>query len=435
MATCTRVELRKMKDKNKTRYVKYYYDDGTVVERVGGSKSWRNNNPGNVVWGPGRIGKDGDGIARFPDLSTGRKARKLLFMLGGKFYDRASAREMIRGLYDKDGHQINGTGYAPKYDKDGKVINDPDAHADFVRQYFRKYYRVKHNEDMDIEKTKIRDYTPEMQDVLEEAQEAYEQFKEGTVRKYDATGRLVGNASGESFPDNAAASSRWTLGTSAQAGGRFVPDHDERPNALGPIDPAIWDHGAPPIGPNSATPNAYLGPVGRPNALGPIPPMWEPSALPIGPNQLAGVSPLNLPPAAASPPFHYSPSGVRGPSSPAQPASVSLGYPTRPLPSDSPLFPRRNLLEPAGSMSPWGQPQSGRDGSLVPSPRNVFGPWPGTPLEGPPDLPQSGSRNVFGPWPGSYPAGWKNLPYPDLERLLRLYPGPYAPSGQTWPPG
>ena len=244
MATCTRVESGKMKDDKKTRFVKYYYDDGTAVERVGGSKSWRNNNPGNVAGGPGQIGKDQDGIAIFPDLSTGRKARKVLFMPGGTFYDRNSAREMIRGRYNKDGRQIDGTGYAPKYDKKGKIINDPDAYADFIRRYFRNHFRAEYNTDMDIENIKIRNYTPEMQDVLRNLQ-AREGFSEGTVLRYDAGGRLVGNATGESFPDNLTPSSRRSLRASAQAGGPFVPDHAGRPNPLGPIPPT-WDPGAPP---------------------------------------------------------------------------------------------------------------------------------------------------------------------------------------------
>ena len=46
-------------------------------------------------------------------------------------------------------------------------------------------------------------------------------------------------------------------------------DLTRRPNALGPIPP-MWDPGAVSTGENSATPGAYLGPVGRPNALGPI---------------------------------------------------------------------------------------------------------------------------------------------------------------------
>ena len=210
-------------------------------------------------------------------------------------------------------------------------------------------------------------------------------------------------------------------------------DLARRPNALGP-PPPTWDPGAPPTGPNSATPNAYLGLAGRPNALGPIPPMWDPGALPTGQNRLASDSPMNLPPVWANPPFQYSPNGVRGPVPSGQTAPASLGYSTWPLPSDSPPFPRRNLLEPAGSVSPWGQPQPGRDRSPAPSPRNVFGPWPGTPLEGAPDLPQGGSRNGFGPWSGSDLPGRRNLLDPDIERLLGLYLGAYAPSGQAWPP-
>ena len=143
-------------------------------------------------------------------------------------------------------------------------------------------------------------------------------------------------------------------------------DLAERPNALDPIDPAIRDHGALPTGENSATPDAYLGPVGRPNALGPIPPMWDPSALPAGENPLTGDPLLHGPGASSNLPFQHSPSGVTGafPQGPPVPP-VPADYPTRPLPSDSPLFPRRNAFsEPAGSVSPWEQPQSGRDGSL-----------------------------------------------------------------------
>ena len=203
-------------------------------------------------------------------------------------------------------------------------------------------------------------------------------------------------------------------------------DLTRRPNALGPIDPAIWDHGAPPTGQNSVTPDAYLGPVERPNALGPLPPTWGPGALPAGENPLTGDPLLHGPGASSNLPFQHSPSGVTGAfpqGPPAPPSPVPADYPTWSLPSDSPLFPRRNLLEPAGSMSPWGQPQSGRDGSLVPSPRNVFGPWPGSYLEGPPDFPQSGSCNIFGPWPGSDLPERRNVLYPDpdLMELLGRY--------------
>ena len=98
----------------------------------------------------------------------------------------------------------------------------------------------------------------------------------------------------------------------------------------------------PASGPFSAF--SYLDLARRPNALGPIPAMWDPGAPPAGQNPLTGDPPLNLPSASANLPFQYSPSGVTGPSSPAQPASAPMGYPTWPSPSDSPLFPRRNVL-------------------------------------------------------------------------------------------
>ena len=163
--------------------------------------------------------------------------------------------------------------------------------------------------------------------------------------------------------------------------------------------------------------------------------MWDPGAVPTGLNRLAGDPPMNLPPASANQPFQYSPSGVTGAfpqGPPAPPSPVPADYPTWALPSDSPLFPRRNSLsEPAGSMSPWGQ----GNGTPVPPGFNLLGPWPGTSLEWSPDPPQSGFRNVFGPWPGSDLPGGRNVLDPDREWLLRLYLDKYASSGQTWPPG
>ncbi len=181
---------------------------------------------------------------------------------------------------------------------------------------------------------------------------------------------------------------------------------------------------------------SYLDLARRPNPLGPIPPTWDPGALPTGQNRLVGDSSMNLPPVWANLHFQYSPSGARRPNPPGQPASAPTGYPARPLPSDSPLLPRTNpFLEPARWVTLWGQPESGGNGSPVPPGFNLLGPWPDAYPEGSPDLLQSGSRNLFGPWPGSYPAGRKDPLYPDIERLLGLPPGAYTPSGQTWPPG
>jgi len=63
--------------------------DGTIQKRMG-SRSWRNNNPGNIIAGPGMVPtKDvGNGMkyAVFPDLATGEKARAdLLFKSTHKY--------------------------------------------------------------------------------------------------------------------------------------------------------------------------------------------------------------------------------------------------------------------------------------------------------------------------------------------------------------
>jgi len=59
-------------------------DNASPDQKSGGSRSWRNNNPGNLEYGPfaksmGAIGSDGR-FARFPTYEAGRKAQeKLLF--------------------------------------------------------------------------------------------------------------------------------------------------------------------------------------------------------------------------------------------------------------------------------------------------------------------------------------------------------------------
>ncbi len=58
--------------------VLYKYDNGQVSRRSGGTRAWRNCNPGNLRLTPfsrenGAIGKAG-GFAVFPDVETGRRA-------------------------------------------------------------------------------------------------------------------------------------------------------------------------------------------------------------------------------------------------------------------------------------------------------------------------------------------------------------------------
>ncbi len=65
--------------KNDLRIV-YFRADGSSAIYLGGRRNWRNNNPGNIGYGDGKlvkrlgaIGKAG-GFAVFPDYETGRKA-------------------------------------------------------------------------------------------------------------------------------------------------------------------------------------------------------------------------------------------------------------------------------------------------------------------------------------------------------------------------
>ena len=56
----------------------YVGNDGNIYEASGGSRAWRNNNPGNLEYGKfargnGAIGTDGR-FAIFPDTATGFNA-------------------------------------------------------------------------------------------------------------------------------------------------------------------------------------------------------------------------------------------------------------------------------------------------------------------------------------------------------------------------
>jgi len=62
------------------RYVKYIYSDGTDSFNIGGTRAWRNNNPGNIHCSDPvkeflkSVGCDIDGFAIFPDYETGNWA-------------------------------------------------------------------------------------------------------------------------------------------------------------------------------------------------------------------------------------------------------------------------------------------------------------------------------------------------------------------------
>jgi flagellum-specific peptidoglycan hydrolase FlgJ len=192
------------KEENEHRKVTYHHEYGTTIHK-GGSRSWRNNNPGNVVGGPGMIGKDKDGFAIFPDVETGERARRRMFEPGGKYYGYGSIREVLKGKPDEKGDTKPDTAYAPKGDG-----NNPEKYADFVRNYIRKKLAI------DVEGIGISDYTPEMRAALEEAQKQYEGFKPGDISDFDKNGQPV--LPYEPGPYNPTPTKPGTEGPDAQAG-------------------------------------------------------------------------------------------------------------------------------------------------------------------------------------------------------------------------
>jgi hypothetical protein len=85
-----------VESEGKTRV--YTREDGSQETRTGGSRSWRNNNPGNLNYGDfakrmGAIGSDGR-FAIFPTYEAGRKAKEDL-IFNGKNYKDLSLSEAI----------------------------------------------------------------------------------------------------------------------------------------------------------------------------------------------------------------------------------------------------------------------------------------------------------------------------------------------------
>lgn len=104
-------------EKNK---VVYFRKDGSVEIRKGGTRAWRNNNPGNIISDKGNFVKRHGAIGKaagfgvFPDAETGGKAQKALLKL--KVYQKLSMGAVIRK-------------YAPK--KDG---NSPEQYIKFLEK-------------------------------------------------------------------------------------------------------------------------------------------------------------------------------------------------------------------------------------------------------------------------------------------------------------
>lgn len=122
-------------------------------EKIGGSRSWRNNNPGNIEYGEfakrnGAIGTDGR-FAIFPDEDTGHNAKVAL--LNTSSYRNKSIKKAIER-------------YAPQFENDSKKYADTIASAAGVPT-----------------STKIKDLSPEQFDNLVRKMTDVEGWKEGTV--------------------------------------------------------------------------------------------------------------------------------------------------------------------------------------------------------------------------------------------------------------
>ena len=85
--------------------VQYFDENGNMIIRSGGTKAWRNNNPGNMVHikngfavRHGAIGK-AKGMAIFPDEAIGRKA--LVDLLRSVNYNNLQIKALTE-KYDKD---------------------------------------------------------------------------------------------------------------------------------------------------------------------------------------------------------------------------------------------------------------------------------------------------------------------------------------------
>ncbi|BET96540.1 hypothetical protein [Xenorhabdus taiwanensis] len=155
--------------------------------KEGGSRSYRNNNPGNVTWGKyarsmGAIGHDeevaGHTMAIFPDVETGRNAKRKLI-----FDDNLYKNLYLNKAIEK---------YAPEFDKNGKRINN-------TPQYIRNVLAAVGG----INK-KMSEYNTEEQNRILDAMRNTEGWKEGKTTFIPKNPTLASNMGIKSFNINEA---------------------------------------------------------------------------------------------------------------------------------------------------------------------------------------------------------------------------------------
>lgn len=84
------------------------YSDGSIEKRTG-ARNWRNNNPGNIKFGPfaqrnGAIGSDGT-FAIFPNYDTGSKAKESL-VFGPSYINLPIQRAVAKYAPEKDNNDV-----------------------------------------------------------------------------------------------------------------------------------------------------------------------------------------------------------------------------------------------------------------------------------------------------------------------------------------
>jgi len=136
---------------------------GPAVRRIGGTISWRYNNPGNIKFGAyarssGAVGRGWGGHAVYPTYEIGKIAKKnLLFTPIRKYYNLSLSKALSY--------------YAPVNDPHAR--NRPDLYARFI---------MNRTPGVTLD-TILREFSPLQQNQMLTAMEQFEGFKEGTTQK------------------------------------------------------------------------------------------------------------------------------------------------------------------------------------------------------------------------------------------------------------
>lgn len=120
--------------------VLYVHPDGSRSLHQGGTRSWRNNNPGNVWYGDfakgyGAIGRDKENFAIFPDEAAGERAMRALLKTGKNFRE-ASINAAIEKYAPKDS---NNTAAYQKFILRDVGVSDTTLTRNLTPEQFEKF--------------------------------------------------------------------------------------------------------------------------------------------------------------------------------------------------------------------------------------------------------------------------------------------------------